>query len=80
MERSAILTKTERREVYRLLLTRLPITEIAEILHRSPSCISTVAVRWYRVNDCKTRDQLMAQEILRLKEKVSELEISKSQL
>lgn len=65
-----IVSRGDRHEIQNALLTGLSLNVIAAIYKRTPNCISQIAVRWYAANDCKNREELMAQEIKRLKEQL----------
>lgn len=65
-----IVSRNDRREIQNALLTGLSLISIAAIFKRTPHCISQIAVRWYAANNCSTREELMAQEIKRLKEQL----------
>lgn len=76
MPRTASLTKTARREIQDLLLTHLSVEEIAELTENTKTCVQMIADRWYDSNGCHSRTELMAQEILRLKEKISGIPVN----
>lgn len=76
MPRTASLTKTARREIQDLLLTRLSVEKIAEITDNTKTCVQMIADRWYDSNGCRTRVELMAQEILRLREVISGIQVN----
>lgn len=76
MPRTGSLTKTQRHEIEDLLLTRLSIDDIAKLTEQTNSCVQMIANRWYVSSGCSSRTELMANEILRLKEQISGIPVN----